>query len=131
LIEREFKRATFDEPTWLAKRDSLGFSQYSFAQATAFTFEADAVDNNDWLLSALSYVLERDLRDYLSMWGIPYSATADAQVASLGYTNLPRQYYVSSADGFFYGLDKPSLPVDGLQVWPAEVGRVNDGRTLD
>ncbi len=54
------------------------------------------------------------------MWGIPYSITADAQVASLEFTSLPRQYYVGSADGFCYGLDKPSLPVDGLQVWPAE-----------
>jgi hypothetical protein len=120
LIEREFNRATVDEPTWLAKRDSLGFSQYSLAQA-------DLVDNNDWLLIALSYVLDRDLRDYLSMWGIPYSATADAQVASLGFTSLPRQYYVGSADGFCYGLDKPSLPVDGLQVWPAETDSDADG----
>lgn len=120
LIEREFNRATVDEPTWLAKRDSLGFSQYSLAQA-------DLVDNNDWLLIALSYVLDRDLRDYLSMWGIPYSATADEQVASLGFTSLPRQYYVGSADGFCYGLDKPSLPVDGLQVWPAETDSDADG----
>jgi len=120
LIEREFNRATVDEPTWLAKRDSLGFSQYSLAQA-------DLVDHNDWLLIALSYVLDRDLRDYLSMWGIPYSATADAQVASLGFTSLPRQYYVGSADGFCYGLDKPSLPVDGLQVWPAETDSDADG----
>ena len=65
------------------------------------------------------------------MWGIPYNATADAQVASLGYTSLPRQYYVGSADGFCYGLDKPSLPVDGVQVWPAEMDPVNDVPKLD
>ncbi len=126
ILEREFRRADNNDTDWLAKRDSLGFSSYSRA-------EARAIDNNDWILIAVSTVTGRDYRDYLTMWGIPFSARADSQVASFNYPVIPRRFYMSSAGGYcnlrqngdFLG--KVSLPVDGAQLWPAEVDTDADG----
>lgn len=126
ILEREYNRAKRDETTWLQKRDSLGFSQYSLD-------DVNSINNNDWLLIAISYSTERDYRDYLSMWGLPYSAKADAQVASYGYAVIPKQYHISSPDGYCKSqqngdfLAKKTLPVDGQQSWPEEIDTDEDG----
>ncbi|HHL19708.1 MAG TPA: hypothetical protein ENJ33_08225 [Thiothrix sp.] len=126
ILEREFYRADNNETDWLAKRDSLGFSNYTLE-------EAKAADNNDWLLIAISTVTARDYRDYLTMWGIPFSAKADAQVASYNYPIIPRKFYMSSATGYCEAkqngdfLAKISLPVDGTQTWPTETDDDADG----
>ena len=110
MLEREFNRARGIETTWNAKRDSLGFSQYSLN-------DVRNIDNNDWNLIALSYVSGRDFTDYLSQWGIPYSTTAAAQVTTLGYPKMPTQYFKSDSQAYCKGLDKPALSVDGKQTW--------------
>lgn len=110
LFERALKQATVNDSTWLAKRDNLGMGSYSRA-------EAKAINNNDWYLVALSYSMQRDFRDYLTMWAIPFSEKAATQVAGLGYSALPRQYFASDAKAYCKGLDKPALAVDGQQAW--------------
>lgn len=110
ILEREYNRAREDETTWNAKRNNLGFSQYSLD-------DTNDIDNNDWLLIALSYVTGRDFSDYLDMWAIPYSTTAKAQVTALEYPLMPAQYFKSESKAYCKGLDKPVLVVDGAQSW--------------
>ncbi len=114
IIEREFNRAVrLDDAGWMAKRDALGFGQFSRA-------EADALDQNDWLLIALATASGLDHTDYLSMWALPYSAPAKAQVSAMNLPLVPRRYYISSATGYCKGegFNGDSLPVDGTQTWP-------------
>ncbi len=129
VIEREFLRADDNDASWAAKKDSLGFSNYTRTEAI------DTYNNakNDWLVIALSSITERDYRDYLRMWGIPFSAKADAQVATLNYPPIARQFFMTAADGYCQlgqngdFLAKPAYPVDGQQVWPAEIDTDGDG----
>ncbi|MGB0847312.1 MAG: ImpA family metalloprotease, partial [Thiolinea sp.] len=116
IIEREFNRADDSESTWLAKRDALGFGNYSLADAKAVYKNA----KNDWLVIALSTATGKDFRDYLTMWGISFSTTADSQVAAMGYPAIPNSFFISSATGYCRGegFDGTSLPVDGAQTWP-------------
>lgn len=116
VIEREFNRANDSEASWTEKREALGFGAYSLEDATALYNRA----KNDWLLIALSTATGKDFRDYLTMWGIDFSDTAAAQVAAMSYTSIPRNFFVSSADGFCRGegFDGTSLAVDGESEWP-------------
>lgn len=113
ILEREFNRATNDNDLWLAKRESLGFSQYT---AT----DAKLLDQNDWLLIAVSVATGFDYSDYFDVWSHDYSAEAAAQVASLGLPAQPVYYYVSSGEGFCKGegFDGRRLPIDTVSVWP-------------
>jgi len=111
IIDREFNLADNNDEAWLAKREGLGFSGLTRT-------EAMALDNNDWLLIAISHILGRDMRDYNTMWGLGFSATADAVVAAMGHPVMPTNYFVSGPQDYCLGLNKSSLPVDGAQVWP-------------
>ena len=113
ILEREFNRATNDNDLWLAKRESLGFSQYT---AT----DAKLLNQNDWLLIAVSVATGFDYSDYFDIWSHDYSAHAAAQVASLGLPAQPVFYYVSSGQGFCKGegFDGQRLPIDTVSVWP-------------
>jgi len=94
MLEREFTRALVNEDTWEAKKSSLGFSSYSYD-------EAKAINNNDWMLIALSFTSELDFRDYLTMWGLPYSDKASAEVENFGYDSVARKFYVpEEVDGY-------------------------------
>ncbi len=114
LLEREFNRARRSETDWTAKRDSMGFSEYSLG-------EANNIDNNDWLVIVISYVTGLDYRDFINTWGHAFSQKASAQVAGFGYPAAPVRFFVSepkaycefNANGDF--LDKPFLPIDGSQ----------------
>jgi hypothetical protein len=129
IIEREFWRAQANDTLWAEKQDSLGFAGYSRSEAT------DTYDNakNDWMAIAISTITQRDFRNYLKMWGIPFSSKADAQIASFGYPAIPLKFYISSDKGYCTDhqngdyLGKASLPVDGTQSWPAEIDSDNDG----
>ena len=111
LLDREFERAKKDETTWLAKRDSLGFGGYSLDAAKA-------INNNDWLVIAISFVSGLDYRDYLTMWGLPFSSGAATQAGSFSYPVVPRKYYVSDGTDYCKGLDKSSVNIDGTSIWP-------------
>ena len=79
---------------------------------------------NDWMLISLSHAVSLDFRDYLDMMGIEYSDKAADQVAGFGYPDVPREFFVSTSNGYCktdaYGsfLDKDTLDIDGLSVWP-------------
>ena len=112
VLDREYNRAKVDETTWLAKRDSLGFGDYELT-------ELSSVTNNDWLVIALSKITNRDFRDYITVWGIDYSAKAATQVANLNLTAMPRNYFASTPNGFCETMSPQVLPLDGTTTWPA------------
>lgn len=112
IVEREFNRIKADETLWLANRDKIGFSSYS-------RDEANDISNNDWLLIAFSTVAERDMREYLDMWGFSFSDKAKSEVSAKSLSAMPLSYFASSGAG--YCLDEfahREIPVDGLTVWP-------------
>lgn len=112
VMEREFNRAVQNETLWLEKRAGLGFSNYAFA-------DINSISKHDWLVIAISNVTARDYRDYLTMWGLTFSNTASAQVASAGYAAISRTFYASSANGYCLGFDnKTPLTIDGSSTWP-------------
>jgi len=112
VMDREFNRAKKDDATWMAKRDSLGFGDYTLV-------EIKAIDHNDWLVNAISYLTGRDYRDYLKMWGIEFSNKADAQAASFNYPVIARKYYVSHGTDYCGGLNKQEIAIDGTTAWPS------------
>lgn len=112
ILEREFNRVRKSEELWLANRENIGFSSYS-------RDEANAISNNDWLLIAFSTVAERDMRDYLDMWGFSFSDKAKSEVSAKSLSAMPLSYFASSNTG--YCLDEFALreiPVDGMTIWP-------------
>ncbi|MEZ8872448.1 hypothetical protein AB6D94_22855, partial [Vibrio sp. 10N.247.310.56] len=112
LIEREFNRLKASDTLWNNGKGSIGFSDYTKQ-------EAEGITNNDWLLIALSYVAERDMTQYLDMWGFSFSDKAKQQVTALSLSNMPLTYFASSNQG--YCLDefaKTPLDVDGTTAWP-------------
>ena len=112
IIEREFGIADNSDTAWGEKRDALGFGSFTRA-------EARALSNNDWLLIALSHLLERDMSDYIQLWGYELTEAAKTHVAAWNYPMMPTDYYVAASTQHcqsFDGLTK--LPVDGKQSWP-------------
>lgn len=121
MLNREFGRSDDDDAVWLAKRDTLGFSSYTRE-------EARAISNTDWMVIAVSYVTGLDYRDFFSMYGYAPSGQADAQVASFAYPVVPQAFCLSTAKGYCkgQGFNAMVLPVDGVQVWPAETDTDED-----
>ncbi|MCB1622127.1 MAG: hypothetical protein KDI44_15480, partial [Thiothrix sp.] len=113
ILEREFSRARRTEADWAAAKAGLGMPDYTLAAA-------QAISNNDWLVVSISWASGLDFRDYLRMWGQPFSTVAAAQVAAFGYPAAERRFFISSPNGFCKGegFDGVNLPVDGTQVWP-------------
>lgn len=117
MLDREFIRSDDSDEKWLAGKDTLGFSTYSRS-------EAKEINNNDWIVIAVSYVTGLDYRDFISAWGQTFSQKASDQVANFRYPKAPVVFFTSgskeycewSSRGDF--LDKPSLPIDGNQSWP-------------
>ncbi len=119
ILEREFNRAIANDAAWESKKVSLGFASFTRT-------EAAALSSNDWMVIALAQSTELDYRDYLTMWGMAFSAKAAAQVASFNYVVAPRAFFISSPQGYCKGegFDGKQLPVDGGQVWPLATQKV-------
>ncbi len=111
IIERAYNKANNNDTDWLAARTGLGFGGYTRS-------EARALANDDWMLIALSHAAERDMRQFLTTWGIDFSNRARDQVAGFGYTSMPVQFFMANENDYCLGLNKPALPIDGNQVWP-------------
>lgn len=79
LHQRQFARAD-----WANNKDKLGYSQYA---------TRPSVDGNDNMLIALSWITQRDQRPTFDLWGVRYSATAAAQVASYAFAVEPALFY--------------------------------------
>ncbi|MDQ5768780.1 ImpA family metalloprotease [Thiothrix subterranea] len=119
ILEREFNRALASDVLWDSKKVSLGFASFTRTEAAALA-------SNDWMVIASAQVTALDYRDYLTMWGITFSAKAAAQVASFNYAVAPRAFFISSPQGYCKGegFDGEQLPVDGGQVWPLATQKV-------
>ena len=112
LIEREFNRLKSSDELWNTNKQTIGFDSYS-------RDEANQITNDDWLLIALSYVNERDMRNYLDMWGFSFSDKAKQQVATLSLTPMPLTYFASSSKGYCVDeFAKTPISVDGVTAWP-------------
>jgi hypothetical protein len=86
ILDREFNRADNSDAEWLAARETLGF--------TLFTREeAKALSKNDWLAIALSVVTQRDMRNYIHMWGLAIGNDAQQQIAALNLPTMPTTFY--------------------------------------
>ncbi|PML29097.1 ImpA family metalloprotease, partial [Vibrio sp. 10N.261.52.A1] len=112
LIEREFNRLKSSDELWNTNKQTIGFDSYS-------RDEANQITNNDWLLIALSYVNERDMRNYLDMWGFNFSDKAKQQVATMSLVPMPLTYFASSNQGYCVDeFAKRPISVDGSTAWP-------------
>jgi len=111
ILEREFWTATRNDDNWAAKKAALGFASFNRS-------DASALSNNDWLNIALSKVTGLDMRDYLTMWGFPAGAAANAQVAALALPAMSKTFYASGGAEFCKGLDKTPVAIDGAAAWP-------------
>lgn len=110
ILDREFNVADDNDNAWAAKREGLGFGAFSRA-------EARALSNNDWNLIALSHALDRDISDWLELWGFELSDAAKLAVADK--TKLPTDLYVAQPTDHCTGFPTQKLPADGQQTWPA------------
>ena len=111
ILEREFAQGVKNEQNWLLIRDRIGFSGWTLEQAKN-------VSSNDWMLIANAFALKRDVRNYFTLWGLNFSATAASQVAGFNFASLPLEYYAANGNDFCLGLDKDKLPIDGNTAWP-------------
>ncbi|KIP75262.1 hypothetical protein SN13_09180 [Vibrio alginolyticus] len=112
LIEREFNRLKSDDALWDERRLSIGFANYSRE-------EANSISNNDWLLIALSYISQRDMTNYLDMWGFSFTEKAKQQVVALNLPPMPLTYFASSNTGYCLNeFAQTPITIDGQTVWP-------------
>ncbi len=117
ILERVYAKAIKEDTTWDGNKTVLGFSSYT-------RDEVKAMNNDDWMLIALSKVSGADFSDYLKIWGITNSAKAVAQVKLTGVPVVPKKFFLSTSDGYCkddqYGtqLDKIAVALDGNTTWP-------------
>ncbi len=90
LLERNFSNSSSN---WAAVRSGYGFGTYAAYPS--------GISGNDFLVVACSYIIGRDMRPVFDLWGITYSAAADAQVSAHG---LP------AASKLFFPMDSLSAP---------------------
>ncbi len=109
IIDREFNLADNNDTAWAEKKDGLGFGAFTREEARALT-------NNDWNLIALSHALDRDMSNYLELWGFELSESAKAAVAEK--VNFPTDFYVADSQAHCTGFPTEKRPVDGAQLWP-------------
>ena len=114
LVTREFQVNIRDTSTWNSNAAGLGFAGIDLDTA-------NSLSQNDWLLIALSWSAQRDLRAYLEMWGYSYSEMVLDHVASLGLPSLSPAYYAIGNNQHCFGLNHPEIPMDGVTEWSAKV----------
>ncbi|MCK7596455.1 ImpA family metalloprotease [Microbulbifer sp. CAU 1566] len=94
ILERAFNAAKGNDSDWETGKVAVGFSSYTREQA-------NAIDNNDWLLIATSRATGLDYRPYFDLIGQDYSAEADAQVASFAYPAVESAFYLPAANNAY------------------------------
>lgn len=103
LHQRQF--ANLD---WASNKDKLGYSQYA---------TKPNVDGNDNLLITLSWPTQRDQRATFDLWGVRYSTTAAAQVASYGFAAETALFYANNNTNNHTTLVKVNMNT-ATPVWP-------------
>lgn len=111
LIERAYGQADNNEDSWNSKKASLGFADYTHAELGDLT-------RNDWFAISISWTMERDMRDYLDMWGIELSDKAKTQIENHGFSRAPRVFFASSAKGYCTDFEPQMISIDGTTPWP-------------
>lgn len=114
ILEREFYSATRNDENWEAMKANLGLASYTRA-------EANAMSNNDWMNIATSVALQKDMREFLAMWGLPASQAANDQVAALSLPAMAKVFYAADGADFCKGLDKTPVAVSASMAWPASL----------
>lgn len=107
LQDRLTGRAMRDEDAWDAAKEALGFGEYT---------DIPDMDGNDFMLLSMSWITERDQRPFFAMFGITWSADADAQLEAYGLEPEPATFWAST------DCNQPPHPdpvlIDGVSVWP-------------
>lgn len=122
ILWHNFSKALKTDATWDAQKYNLGFGQYARS-------EAKALNNNDWVLIATSWVLEADFSEHLGMMGVLTSDKAKAQTASFGFEKVAREIITSNnncaattKNSRALGLDTPFVKrvveIKPGAVWP-------------
>lgn len=111
ILERDFYTATRNDENWESMKGNLGFANYSRS-------DANAMSNNDWMNIATSVALQKDMREFLAMWGLGASQTANDQVAALSLPMMEKIFYAADGADFCKGLDKSPIVVNAAMVWP-------------
>ena len=95
LLDRNLPAAATNWPAMAAR---YGFGAYASYPA--------AIDGNDFMLIATSFIIGRDMGPMFALWGVTASAAARAQVAAYGYAPVQPLYF----------------PMPDLATPPARVG---------
>ena len=111
ILERDFYTAARNDEQWEAMKANLGLASYTRA-------EAHAMSNNDWMNIATSVALQKDMREFLAMWGLPASQAANDQVAALSLPAMNKVFYAADGADFCKGLDKTPVAVSASMAWP-------------
>lgn len=112
VLDRNFSLAVKQDATWLVARDALGFSQYT-------QVEAKSIGKNEWLAIAMSTAIERDVVDFVTMWGLTVDDKAKAQMAITQSRKLPMNFYASNnLGGYCESLVQPKIAVNATMLWP-------------
>jgi immunomodulating metalloprotease len=74
LLERNVTNSV-NKGTWTADASKFSFGNYTAA-------EVGAMNGNDFMLIASSRIIGKDMRPVFTMWGVSYSAAANAQVTT-------------------------------------------------
>lgn len=112
ILERDFYTATRNDESWESMKANLGFASYNRS-------DANAMSNNDWMNIATSVALQKDMRAFLAMWGLPASQTANDQVAALSLPMMEKVFYAADGADFCKGLNKTPVTVNEAMVWPS------------
>lgn len=107
LHDRLTDQALRDEDTWDAGKGALGFDTYA---------DRPDMDGNDFMLLSMSWLTERDQRPFFDMFGITWSAAADAQLDAYGLEPEPRTFWASTNANLAPHPDP--VFIDGVSVWP-------------
>jgi hypothetical protein len=111
ILERDFYTARSSDEKWEAMKSDLGFASFTRSEA------AD-LSNNDWMNIVTSVALQKDMREFLAMWGLPAGQTASDQVAALSLPAMQNVFYAADGADFCKGLDKTPVAVSAAMVWP-------------
>lgn len=111
IISREFDIAQTNDTEWTAKAAGMGFDGMTRA-------DAGALNNNDWWLIALSHVMQRNMTNYLEMWGMDLSTLAKTHVTDLRLLDAPLLFYALGTTAQCNSLEATPLSVDSVTVWP-------------
>jgi hypothetical protein len=117
VIDRAFREAVKSQATWDADKAKFGFSQMAFA-------DAQTLNNNDFMVVAMSFASGLDLRDYFAMWGFSVGSAAGAQVANFAYPVAERVFFAMTDKGWVEGAlstrvnSFQKLGINGTTAWP-------------